>query len=111
MRALREHPRVTAAKALTAVLLIATGLGIETLLDGGNHENTADALELQLASARRSLTAQAAELRGARTDAHRAEATANRAAAELKAARRANRRLGRELASERRALRRAKRRR
>lgn len=111
MRAVREHPRVTAAKTLIAVLLVATGVGIGTLLDGGDHENRANATEAQIASAQRSLTAQAAELRTARADARRAAVTANRAGAALKTAHRTNRRLRRELASERRALRRAKRRR
>jgi hypothetical protein len=110
MRAVREHARVTAAKALTALLLVAIGVGIGTLVDGRDHHR-ADGLELREASARRSLTAQAAELRSARADARSAAVMADRAAAELKTARRANRRLGRELASERRALRRAKRRR
>jgi hypothetical protein len=111
MRALLEHPRVTAAKTLVAVLLVGIGVAIGTLLDGGGRDKRPDGLELRVASARRSLTAKAAELRTARADAGRAEAAADRAEAELNATRRANRRLGRELASERRALRRAKRRR
>ncbi len=111
MRALREHPRVTAAKTLIAILLVGIGVGIGTLLDGGGRDRRFDALEIRMASAGHSLTAQAAELRTARADARHAEAGASRAETELKATRRANRRLGRELASERRALRRAKRRR
>jgi hypothetical protein len=110
MRALREHPRVTAAKTLVAVLLVGVGIGIGALLDGGGRDKRVDALEIRMASARRALTAQAAELRTARADAGRAEAAADRAKTELNAMRRANRRLGRELSSERRALRRAKRR-
>lgn len=111
MRALREHPRVTAAKTLVAVLLVGIGVGLGTLLDGGGRDKRVDALEIRMASAGRSLTAKAAELRSARGVARAGEAAADRAEAELNATRRANRRLGRELASERRALRRAKRRR
>jgi chromosome segregation ATPase len=111
MRAVREHPRVAAAKTLIAVLLVAMGVGIGTVLGGGDHDNRADVRELRMASAQRALTARSAELRTARSDARRAEVTADRARAEVEAARRTNRRLERELASERRALRRAKRRR
>jgi hypothetical protein len=110
MRALREHPRVTAARALVAVFLVAVGVGIGTLLDGGGRDKRVGALEIGMASAGRALTAKAAELRTARADAGRAEAAVDRAKTELNATRRANRRLGRELSSERRALRRAKRR-
>lgn len=111
MRAVREHPRVVAARALLAALLVALGVGAGTLVDGGDRENRAEPLKARIESAQRSLIAHNAELRTARADARRAAMTADRAAAALQAARRTNRRLGRELTSERRALRRAKRRR
>jgi hypothetical protein len=96
MRALQEHPRFTIVKALSAVLLVAIGVAVGTMLDGGN-ERRVDAVEIRMASTRHSLAAQHTALEDSRARAERAEAAAAHAVAGLQAARHANRRLSRDL--------------
>jgi chromosome segregation ATPase len=102
MRALSEQPRVTVAKLLLVLTLIGMGMAAGTLLDGGDG-NRAQASEVRLAVAHRSLTEMQTELGGARGRIERAEAALERARQDARRLARSNRQLRRELHAARRA--------
>jgi chromosome segregation ATPase len=100
MRALREQPRVIAAKALMVVTLVAASMGIGGLLDREDGQRV-QAREARLAVAQRSLTGMEAELGVARGRVQRAETALDRARHDARQLTRSNRQLRRELRTER----------
>ena len=100
MRALREQPRVIAAKALMVVTLVAAGMGVGGLLDRGDGHHVS-VPEARLAVAQRSLMGMEAQLGVARGRVQRAETALNRARHDARQLTRSNRQLRRELRAER----------
>jgi hypothetical protein len=98
MRALREHPRVTVAKAVGAICLVLIGVAIGAV-DGRGDGERMKATEARLVSAQKSVSAREAKLRLARTRGQRAAAALDRAQRRISALTRTNHRLRRELRS------------
>jgi chromosome segregation ATPase len=108
MRALREQPRVTAAKMLMVVTLVASGMAVGALLGEGDGKG-AQATQARLSSAQRSLTGTDAELRVVRGRIERAETALDRARQDARQLARSNRQLRRELHAAERVRRQARR--
>lgn len=108
MRALREQPRVTVAKILVVVALVAMGAVVGATLDGEGGDRV-QVTQARLASAHQSLTATEVELRVARGRIDSAETALARARQDARVLARENRRLRRELRAAQRARRQARR--
>lgn len=108
MRALREQPRVTAAKVLMVLTLVAAGMAVGALLREGNG-NGAQATQVRLSSTQRSLTGTETELGVVRGRIERAETALDRARKDARQLARSNRQLRRELQAAERARRQARR--
>lgn len=107
MRAAREQPRLVIARVLAGICLVLAGVAIGSALNGEDTRR-ADATQLRLVSAQRSLADGRADLLTASDRAGRAEAAARRARAQARALARSNRRLRHELAAAKRARRKSK---
>jgi hypothetical protein len=108
MRALREQPRITAAKLLMLFSLVAAGMGVGALLDGEDDDRE-QAGEARLAVAQRSPTGMEAELGVVRGRIQRAETALDRARQDARQLARSNRQLRRELQAAERVRRQARR--
>lgn len=109
MRALREQPRVTAAKVLGAICLVLIGTAIGFALDRGGRDETR-AMQVRLTSAQQSARDQRSQVRSTGVELRRATAAQARAERSLTDARRVNARLRRELKAAKRSRRKTKRR-
>jgi len=98
MRAIREQPRLTFARMIGAVCLLAVGIAIGAAVRGEDRSAT-HAAEVRLVSAHRSARDQANELQRVAAQLRDVTAARNRDARALRTQRRVNKRLRGELAA------------
>ena len=109
MRAFREQPRIAIARVLWALCLIAIGVAIGGVVRDDRGDE-AQATQVRLSSAQRSVRDQRTELQQTTVQLDRAAAQLAQARRALRRQRRSNQRLRRDLRLARRARDRAKRR-
>jgi hypothetical protein len=98
MRAIREQPRLTFARTIGAVCLIAAGIAIGAVVRGDNRDATR-AAEIRLVSVQRSASDQRTELQRVTAQLTDAVTARNRSARALRTQRRVTQRLRRDLAA------------